>query len=181
MSICEPDYDGLSNYTIVANTAARPVAGAARPIGRMIYQVDISMLLIWDGTDWRGVRSRAFSGTGSGGTTSGTTPLTMVTLIVPNQTVAGTLLILGHMQGVKSVAGDTFYGRLVISSTTVAESRPSTNTGTDVMFHTQYSHPISAGSGVTVTQVAVRNAGSGTLAVPSTAALNRIDAIFVPT
>lgn len=40
-------------YTVVANAASRPT-GAARLTGMMIYQVDVGLQYVWDGSNWVG-------------------------------------------------------------------------------------------------------------------------------
>ena len=126
----------------------------------------------------------SYAAAGTGGTTSGTTVLTLATISFPAQPVGGVLNLWGAaVVTAHTVTSDTFDLRIVDSvAGTLGAARYTTSSVTSEAqsMNAQGRLAITAGVAYTITLAIVRNTGTGTATVATSTPHTRIDGIFIP-
>lgn len=166
--------------TCVCTSSTRPT-GASLFAGLKIYETDTNRPMVYNGTGWRAIRPVRIQASGSGGTTSGTTELTVATLTLPDQGAPGRLVVTATLRADKSVGSDVFEVRLKDGAAAVIDYVYTDNYSTTKnVAKLTADVAVSAGSSTTVTMRIVRDSGTGTATVFAGAVINQIIGIFIP-
>lgn len=127
--------------------------------------------------------STIYSQPGAGGTTSGTTQLTMCTLSIPALNYRWNAIITGMLTGSGTTSGDAFDVGFSVDGTSSLVNRLQVPSGSGGNIGTSFAYSINdaAGGSHSITTYAVRSFGTGTLSVTgSDGRFNSLRAIVIP-